>query len=80
MRSHERVIRAMIQRILAISSPNLTVRMFAGIQALAQLPPLDEVRVRQLLYSCTINAIVYVGHLWQLRPQSPYCHSAYFQE
>ena len=45
----ERVIRAMIQRGLAINSPNLTARLFASNESLASLPPIDEVRVRQCI-------------------------------
>lgn len=47
--SPERILRAMVRRSLAIHSPNLTRRLYAHHAALALLPPLDEIRIREWL-------------------------------
>lgn len=45
----ESMIKAIIKKCLAIHSPNITMRLSKGNTALALLPPMDEVRVRQWL-------------------------------
>jgi hypothetical protein len=45
----ERIVRAIVQKSLAINSHNLTRRLHASNPALAQLPPMNEARVRQWL-------------------------------
>jgi len=45
----DRIVRGIIQKSLAIHSPNLTRRLYATNNVLANLPPMDESRVRQWL-------------------------------
>lgn len=45
----EGIMKRVVQRALAINSPNLTHRFYRQYQHLALLPPMDEVRVRQWL-------------------------------